>query len=924
MKSESFNNLFVHTLEELDFSWADTRMPEIVFLNNIPNDLHPKHYIALEFAEIFKADAVYFRYYDDNRYCVPQVYFYDNSITERTKVEIAEIHKQVYSSCQVPMICFVDKAEVSLFDCRIPVEYNGTTISNKKSIFKTVNHNNLQSLKTYFSAKILNIGMFWESDEASKHFLNNQSAYEKLVSVLSEIRKDFIIKFSNKGLSDSLAEDLLFKCILIKYLEENGQEFASDFYKRNHIKFNTLGEILENNQLVQLLNALESHFNGNVFIIENETEIQSIQNTNLSILAKCLDGKLDSNSQLSIWDIYSFKHIPIELISNFYEEFIEKNIDNKGTVYTPSFLVNLLIDECLPLSNKKEDQIYNLKIIDVSCGSGIFITSAFKRLVQRFRIRNGKLLPKENIKLKDIKSILCQNIYGVDKNKTAVKLSKFSLQLALCQILPNNELWNWSEEKVFDNLTENVFEQDYFDFITNQKFLTSSFDLIIGNPPFNKINASELLNLESKLAKSKIFIDSSINTKGQLALTFLESMMYLCKKDTGKVCQIIPSGELLYFQDSLNFRTSFFSKYNISQILDFTMLRRNLFTSKKKDTTVPVLAIFVENKAPNKDTITHITIRRTHKNKEKIYFELDYYDFFEVRKEVALQNKYCWKANLNGGTRVLRIIDKFYNEQHYNIKKYLKETDISFAKGKYSIRIKKSILQGTFPIIQEDNSESICLYSDNKKSLDNFLHNYLRNNDVQIVNNFFISSTSGRQGLRGAYTIIDSDIYNLPFVENIEVFSLAEKIIIDDVANYRISEYGLGEAAPLNQLISKNNTETTLLAFADIFNQSFNSIYKKGEKEQRLKKITVSNTSFAMEFSYGENINYEGVVENEEDIDTIIKNNISRNTVVNRVLRIYTENTITLIKPKNLRYWLKSIALRDADDVFDDMINAGY
>lgn len=918
------HNLFIDTLEELDFSWVDTDLPEIVFLNNIPENLHPKHYIALEFAAIFKADAVYFRYYDDNRYCVPQVYFYDNSITERTKIEIAEIHKQVYSSCQVPMICFVDKTAVSLFDCRMPVEYDGTTISNKKSIFKNVNLNNLQSLKTYFSAKTLNTGFFWESDEASKYFLNNQSAYEKLVSVLSAIRKDFINKFSNKGLSDSLAEDLLLKCILIKYLEENGQEFASNFYRRNYINFDTLKEILENNQLIQLLNALENHFNGNVFRIENETEIKSIQNTDLKVLAQCLDGKLDSNNQLSIWKIYSFRHIPIELISNFYEEFISKTKENKGTVYTPSFLVNLLIDECLPISNKKEDQNYNVKIIDVSCGSGIFITSAFKRLVQRFRIKNGILLPKENIKLKDIKAILSKNIYGVDKNKTAVKLSKFSLQLALCQILPNNELWNWSEEKVFDNLIENVFEQNYFDFIANQEQHNASFDLIIGNPPFEKIDSAKLLDLDTKLAKSQIFIDSSINTKGQLALTFLESMMYLSKKDIGKICQIIPSGELLYFQDSFNFRTSFFSKYNVSQILDFTMLRRNLFTSKKKDTTVPVLAIFIDNKAPTKDAITHVTIRRTQKSKEKIYFELDYYDFFEVQKEVALQNKYCWKANLNGGNRVLNIIGKYYNNSYLKLKNYILDKNINFTNGNFSTKIKKSILNGSFPIFQHTDSESICLYSDNKMDLDSFVHSYLQNHDTQIINNFFISSTSGRQGLRGAYTIIDSDFYNLPYIENVNNFSLSEKITINDVAKYRISEYGLGEASPINQLISKENIETTLLAFADIFNQSFNSIYKKGEKEQRLKKIIVSNTSFALEFCYGENVKYEGIVESEEDIDSIIKNNISRNAIVNRVLRIYTENTITLIKPKNLRYWLKSIALRDADEVFDDMINAGY
>lgn len=36
---------------------------------------------------------------------------------------------------------------------------------------------------------------------------------------------------------------------------------------------------------------------------------------------------------------------------------------------------------------------------------------------------------------------------------------------------------------------------------------------------------------------------------------------------------------------------------------------------------------------------------------------------------------------------------------------------------------------------------------------------------------------------------------------------------------------------------------------------------------------------------------------------------------------MYSQNRIVLIKPKQLRYWLESIALRDVDDTFDDIIS---
>ena len=58
-------------------------------------------------------------------------------------------------------------------------------------------------------------------------------------------------------------------------------------------------------------------------------------------------------------------------------------------------------------------------------------------------------------------------------------------------------------------------------------------------------------------------------------------------------------------------------------------------------------------------------------------------------------------------------------------------------------------------------------------------------------------------------------------------------------------------------------------------------------------------------------------------IESLIVNQYGKNTLVNKVLRIYSPNKITLIKPKKLRFWLKSIALQDSDEIFDDIIENG-
>jgi hypothetical protein len=62
----------------------------------------------------------------------------------------------------------------------------------------------------------------------------------------------------------------------------------------------------------------------------------------------------------------------------------------------------------------------------------------------------------------------------------------------------------------------------------------------------------------------------------------------------------------------------------------------------------------------------------------------------------------------------------------------------------------------------------------------------------------------------------------------------------------------------------------------------------------------------------------------EAQLYELIQNNTNTNARIVRMLRVYENNTIYLIKPKQTRYWLRSIAIRDADDTFADLVVQGY
>ena len=61
----------------------------------------------------------------------------------------------------------------------------------------------------------------------------------------------------------------------------------------------------------------------------------------------------------------------------------------------------------------------------------------------------------------------------------------------------------------------------------------------------------------------------------------------------------------------------------------------------------------------------------------------------------------------------------------------------------------------------------------------------------------------------------------------------------------------------------------------------------------------------------------------EKKLKYIIDNQTVDNLWVRRIVKVYEKNIIFLYKPNQKRYWLKSIAIRDADETFVDLFKQG-
>lgn len=128
--------------------------------------------------------------------------------------------------------------------------------------------------------------------------------------------------------------------------------------------------------------------------------------------------------QLCLFPFYDFNIIPIELISNIYEILLGREKQDKDKAfYTPEYLVDYIVNRTVGkyLVNEKE-----CRVLDPSCGSGIFLVKSLQKILERNADTNGFLQDKDKLN-----ELVKENIYGVDYNEEAVDVTIFSIYVTL-------------------------------------------------------------------------------------------------------------------------------------------------------------------------------------------------------------------------------------------------------------------------------------------------------------------------------------------------------------------------------------------------------------------------------------------------------------------------------------------------------------
>lgn len=652
----------------------------------------------------FGIDFVYFNT-DENGNSFPAVFLKKiGTFDVGTLQAIADIHRKIWNYKKVLFLYVYSETEIRIYNCSEKPLIKTKEIFDYKKELKNIeigtytfsDKNHLQELNKFFSRIAIDTGIIWTLEEAQ--FIRDKINLQRRVDkYLVESLVNTAQQLEQQGLEINFIHKIILRSLFLLYLEDRG---ATDEKLYSQIKKGTKSyfDILDDTKATyQLYERLEEDFNGNVFTVD---EVEKISTEQLQLIKKCFINGNDNTPQAKLfegWRLFDFSIVQIELLSEIYENFLFKTdpeLKKKtGTYYTPPSLVEFILNEKLPIG--KKEQNHNVKILDPSCGSGIFLVESFKRLVKRYENQHNEKL-SDFVKLKNL---LTDNIFGIELHPQAIKVAAFSLYLALVDKLDPKNLWqkkkhrlpnliNNPNDKSLKVQGKNLFCRDTISDLSKIIEL-QDFQLIVGNPPFGKLLTEE--NDKNGEHKNLREYCENENFAKEMVLPFLH-----------KATKFAPNGEIaLIFNTKVltntggtyqNFREWLFNKCYVEKVFNFSILRnakKNFGGQLFGDATGPISIVFYQKEQPPKpsDKIAYYAPKTFIKSNVIDGLNIDFTDLkFLPRGECQKSDTKIWKIAMWGGMNDWELVNRLSEKFNKSIDEFLKENkgEYHFGSGLHS------------------------------------------------------------------------------------------------------------------------------------------------------------------------------------------------------------------------------------------------
>jgi len=496
---------------------------------------------------------------------------------ESAELQVRKIHRGLWNLCFAPFIILKLPHQIRVYTGFNYSETEGDIGQLEQPI---ENISQLPRLIESFSAAAIDTGQIWT--RYARQIQSNQRVDEHLLANLRKL--GMLLK--DDGLRPETAHSLIGKYVFLSYLEER-DILSREWLAQQAISYESIfTRQATRSSLKQLIEAL-SDFNGKIFPIDFADE--SLQDRHISWVAAIFKGDEPSKNDVRIWQLhldfkaYDFRYIPVETLSAIYEQFLINEDENakqeQGVVYTPEFLADYLLSEVASVKPLKR----GMKILDPACGSGIFLVLTYRRLIESSL--GGKTTPDQ------LREILLESIYGIERKRDACYVTEFSLILTLLHYSEPSQLQDLTF-KLPDLHNTHIFECDFFDFEGDSNFWAQNlkFDWIVGNPPWvESPNTKDDQYVQAWFRQKKN--KTSRPTGGKRVVEAFSWVVTDLLQSDGVVGLLLPATSLVNLK-SQEYRRQFFARHEVYRITNFANFRDVLFGKKNSGVLPAAMLVY--------------------------------------------------------------------------------------------------------------------------------------------------------------------------------------------------------------------------------------------------------------------------------------------------------------------------------------------
>ena len=340
---------------------------------------------------------------------------------------------------------------------------------------------------------------------------NTCHIWENLCEIFQEIHRKYE-RFDIFAL-DFIKEEIKILDISPIHDFPESDKINSDFQLQNFIKKVGSLNFEANNSIILFKRQLNPIYTNFLLLSAYDYKNQ----INFEILSKIIEAA--SRDLDSVGENNSFRRSKgIYYTPNFVTEYIVESVllfSLKNESIAPQS-INQLLDQYGPEIDELFKKMMDLRIIDPSCGSGVFLITAFDYLVNCYQkiyqyCKKQKILTNYQHILEDkktlIKMIIEKKIFGVDILKSAIESIELLMVFKIIEF--TNEIIVLNHNfKVGDSLVDSSFswENQFKEIYSNGS--EPGFNVVIGNPPWGG-------KLNSVLERPDYYLQNYITAKSQ-------------------------------------------------------------------------------------------------------------------------------------------------------------------------------------------------------------------------------------------------------------------------------------------------------------------------------------------------------------------------------------------------------------------------